>query len=151
MPPKFEIDRRDLARAIEDPARDREHVLDRESNDIITLSATNMSLTELYDFKTRMEKQPDRYLRIPKVPPAEGYQDMEDFIKTLKDPKLRLRLAQALAGRNAFREFRDMLESYPREEERWEAFKDERRQVRIDDWLKINGLTAPPIIKRHSD
>lgn len=144
----MEIDRRALGRAMEDPARDREHVLDRQNNDIIALSATTMSLTELYDFKTRMEKDPDRYLRIPKVPSADGYQDMEDFIKSLSDPKLRLRLAQALAGRSAFREFRDLLESFPREEERWEVFKDKRRQVRIDDWLKLNGLTAPPAASR---
>ncbi|MCP4418392.1 MAG: hypothetical protein GY805_17370, partial [Chloroflexi bacterium] len=55
---------------------------------------------------------------------------------------LREVLEVALNGRGAFRRFKDALLRYPQERERWFAYSTQRWRVRIDDWLKMEGVLA---------
>lgn len=65
---------------------------------------------------------------------------MEAFIPTLKNPHLRDRLYRAIRARSPFRQFRDALEAYPMERERWVAFSDARQRQRAVDWLAEEGI-----------
>jgi hypothetical protein len=77
-----------------------------------------------------------RYIRIPFIESNEAYGDMEEFILTLEDERLQERLRDATRGRGAFRRFRDVLLSDPRERERWFQFRDARMHQRVLDWLE---------------
>nr|MDO8117361.1 UPF0158 family protein [Candidatus Sigynarchaeota archaeon] len=50
-----------------------------------------------------------RYLRIPRVEPWAGYQDMKDFVDAVTDLPLKARLESAINGKGAFRRFKDVL------------------------------------------
>lgn len=82
----------------------------------------------------------ERYVAIPQVDSRQAYGDMEDFVDTVRDVALRKRLRQAIQGRGAFRQFKNVLEQRPQEEQRWYAFRDERTQLRMQEWLKAEGI-----------
>jgi hypothetical protein len=65
---------------------------------------------------------------------------MEDFLETVSDPQIRRELGIAIAGRGAFRRFKDVLLDYPAERERWFAFEKDRMQQRVLDWLDEIGV-----------
>lgn len=86
-----------------------------------------------------------RYIGVPDADSREGYRDMQDFIATVKDERLQDRLWRAISGRGAFRYFKDVLADYPRERERWFAFKDTQLKQRVLDWLESKGIE--PIVE----
>src|SRR5919199_5536889 len=47
-----------------------------------------------------------RYVRVPRDETHEAYRDMEDFILTVGDERLRERLSDAIDGRGAFSRFK---------------------------------------------
>jgi len=86
-----------------------------------------------------------RYIGVPEASSHEGYRDMEAFIVTVEDKRLQDQLWRAISGRGAFRYFKDVLTDYPRERERWFAFKDARLEQRALDWLESKGIE--PIVE----
>jgi hypothetical protein len=65
---------------------------------------------------------------------------MGAFIGTVSNPRLRARLERAISGRGAFRYFKDVLQDYPKERERWFRFRDERLHQRVFVWLEEEGI-----------
>jgi hypothetical protein len=88
---------------------------------------------------------PDRYIAVPRAESRDGYGDMEEFIETVRSDSLQDRLWCAISGRGAFRRFKDVLEDYPQERERWFGFRDARVRQRVLDWLEEEGIE--PIAK----
>jgi len=82
----------------------------------------------------------ERYIRIPAAESRQGYQDMAEFIETVKDPRLKARLEHAIHKRGAFRNFKDALAAYPAEQERWFAFKKARMLGHVLAWLADEGI-----------
>jgi Uncharacterised protein family (UPF0158) len=76
-----------------------------------------------------------RYIRVPEADAHADYRDMEQFIATVQDARMRGRLADAIHGRGAFRRFRDLLADHPHERERWFAFKNGQLRQRALEWL----------------
>lgn len=83
-----------------------------------------------------------RFVRVPRSDSREAYQDMEDFISTMQDGRLRDRMSRAIQGRGAFGRFRDLLAESPRERERWFEFKERRVRERVMEWLESEGINA---------
>jgi hypothetical protein len=81
-----------------------------------------------------------RYIAVPRAESRDGYQDMEEFIPTVRDQRLQDRLWRAIRGRGAFRRFKDVLADRPREERAWFAFRDARLRQRVLDWLEEEGI-----------
>jgi hypothetical protein len=84
----------------------------------------------------------DTIIAIPSESSSQGYSDMEDFIDTIRNPRLRESLERALRGRGAFRYFKDVLLDYPTEREHWFQIKHTRLQQRISEWLEEHGITT---------
>jgi len=80
-------------------------------------------------------------IAIPSEGSSEGCADMEAFIGTVHNLRLKERLEQAISGRGAFRNFKDVLLDYPSERDCWFQFKRERVQQRISEWLGEHGIT----------
>jgi len=80
------------------------------------------------------------------LPSSVEYGWMEEFVASVRDPRLRELLDVVLGGRGAFRRFKDALAGYPRERERWFAYRDARVREAMLEWLAENGIepTAPP-------
>ena len=88
-------------------------------------------------------EDPERWLYVGCEGSQDGYRDMEAFISTVEDDRAD-RLAIAISGPGAFRRFRDVLERWPEDQERFIAFAGERRQGRARSWLVAAGIVAVP-------
>ena len=86
----------------------------------------------------------ERWLYVAPEGSRSGYEDMEDFIATVADRVLAERLDKAIAGKGAFRRFKDALSRSPEKEERWYRFSDERRRGRARRWLADAGYRTDP-------
>src|SRR2546421_11406457 len=71
---------------------------------------------------------------------SEGYSDMEDFAERTPDSRARDLLLHAIAGRGAFRRFKDTLLEFPDLREAWFRFHDARTERRAILWLEQRGL-----------
>jgi hypothetical protein len=87
-------------------------------------------------------EQDDRYIPIPKEGSYDSYQDMVDFIATVKDDHLVDLLAVAIQGKGAFRQFKDVLRQAEdgSELERWYRFSNQREYDRAIAWLAEVGF-----------
>lgn len=77
-----------------------------------------------------------RFLKVPQVTPGESYQEMADFVETVSDERVQMRLFDAIRGKGAFRRFKDTLARYPEERERWFKYRDARTRERGLNWLR---------------
>jgi hypothetical protein len=82
-------------------------------------------------------------IRVDPLPSAVGYGDMEDFAARVREPRTRDLLERAIAGRGAFRRFKDALLDYPELRQAWFAFHDARWERRAIEWLAERGLMHP--------
>jgi hypothetical protein len=80
----------------------------------------------------------EKYIALPIVHSNEGFRDMEAFIETVKDSRLRNRLENALSQKRPFRRFKDVLTGF--ELERWYKFQAARNRERALEWLEENNL-----------
>jgi hypothetical protein len=136
----LKIDLDELCSAMEDSSYEHEYYLDLETGEILLLSEY-VDDEEGEKLRDRIDKESNRYERIPKAEPHEGYEDMQDFIATVEDEHLAGLLEVAINGRGAFRRFKDVLARYPEERERWFRFKDERMEQRALEWLDDIGIS----------
>ena len=134
------IDIDGLCEAMEDSSYENEYYLDLDNGEILFLSEYTDD-EETKKLKELIEEDFDRYERIPKAEPHEGYEDIVDFIATVKDDHLAQLLEVAIDGKGAFRRFKDVLLNYPEERERWFGFKDDKMEERALEWLEDIGVT----------
>ena len=76
-----------------------------------------------------------RYIEIPADDRREAYRDMEEFIDTVQESRLRASLTRDIVGPGAFGRFQDRLRGDFHERRRWFEFKRSRLGARIRDWL----------------
>ena len=130
----LKIDLDELCSAMENSSYEHKYYLDLETGEILFLSEY-MDDDEAEKLREKIDDGPDRYERIPKAESHEGYEDMQDFIATVKDERLSELLEVAINGKGAFRRFKDVLLNYPEERERWFQYRDDRTQERALEWL----------------
>jgi hypothetical protein len=84
------------------------------------------------------------------VEPLESHEEydwMVRFAGSVDDSKLQELLEVALDARGAFRRFKDVLARWPKQRERWHAFRDECLRNAMQEWLtahEIEPTTARP-------
>jgi predicted nucleotidyltransferase len=83
---------------------------------------------------------PERLVPIEPIPSNEAYGDMEEFVGVVGDAHARDLLARAIAGRGAFRRFKDTLLEFPELREAWFTYHDARMRRRAIEWLAAEGL-----------
>jgi Uncharacterised protein family (UPF0158)/Nucleotidyltransferase domain len=85
---------------------------------------------------------------IEPIPSREAYGDLEDFIARVRDPRARDLLQRAIAGRGAFRRFKDTLLDFQELRRVWFSFHDARMQRRAIEWLADQGLLDRQVAER---
>jgi hypothetical protein len=137
-----QVDLADLTLALEDHSEDHSWWLDPDTGQVDPRFGPALG-DDLDD-----EADPGRLIRITPFAPSVGYGDMEDFIAQVRDPRVRYALEQAIAGRGAFRRFKDALLDFPELRRAWFAFHDARGERRAIEWLSEHGLVAPADAER---
>ena len=136
---RLKLDMEELSSAMEDSSYEHDYYLDLETGEI-DLVGDDLDDEDSLALRENIENDPDRYEQIPKAESRDGYQDMQDFIATVKDDHLAEVLETAIEGKGAFRRFKDVLLRYPDERERWFKFSDERMKERASEWLSDIGV-----------
>jgi predicted nucleotidyltransferase len=135
-----QVDLGSLAEALEDHAPETSWWFDPDTGD----SSPYIEPDSIAHDAT--EHPSDRgLLLIEPIPSREAYGDMEDFIGRVRDLRLRDLLARAIAGRGAFRRFKDTLQEHPELRRSWFAFHDARMERRAIEWLVGRGLIDPGV------
>lgn len=135
------FDLQELCLIFEESTCEHRSYLDLETGEIIRIFNDIMYSDEKEELDDKVEEGfGERYITIPNAESYEGYQDMKDFIETVKEVKLKEKLCNAIAKKKAFRRFKDVLNSYPKERERWFKFKDEKVMERVNKWLEEEGI-----------
>ncbi len=136
------IDLQELCAAFEDSSEDHRYFLDFQTGAVnldIFDAAEREELDEMVD---EASKERCRYLPIAES--HVGYEDMKEYIETVKGANLKEKLSIAISGSGAFRRFKDVLTFYPKERERWFKFKDEKVMERVNEWLDEEGIEIIP-------
>src|SRR5881396_175785 len=131
----------ELAAALEDHAYEHSWWLDPQTGEVV-----------LWSDYFEEEDEPDAETRglrpIDPIPSREAYEDMQDFIERVRDPGARDLLERAIAGRGAFRRFKDTLFDFPELREAWFRFHDVRMERRALGWLADQGLVDEEASRR---
>jgi hypothetical protein len=96
------------------------------------------------------EKHPEErgLVAVDPIDSAESYSDMEDFAAGVSDGRARDLLLRAIAGRGAFRRFKDTLLEFPELRDAWFDFHDARMERRGIVWLEDRGLIGAAAAER---
>ncbi len=154
MTRKLKINWMELDAAFQDSSWETRHFLDLETGEVVMITDEMARYLEqppeyeLSDWmKLALEEAEQvekghgtRYIRIPQADSREGYRDMENFIDTVRNSRLRDRLWRAVKGRRAFRYFKDVLHEHPGELDRWYAFQSRCIHERVSGWLESEGI-----------
>src|SRR5436189_1832808 len=131
----------ELAAALEDHAYEHSWWLDPQTGEVV-----------LWSDYFEEEDEPDAETRglrpIDAIPSREAYQDMQDFIERVRNPQARDLLERAIAGRGAFRRFKDTLLDFPELREAWFRFHDTRVERRAIMWLVDEKLVDQAVAER---
>ena len=137
------VDLRSLAEALEDHSPETSWWFNPKTGDteprVDPSSADEAGQEEPFD---------QDLLLIESIPSQEAYGDMEDFIDHVRQPKARDLLERAIAGRGAFRRFKDTLLDFPVLRQAWFAFHDTRMERRAIRWLADQGLVESGVATR---
>ena len=80
------------------------------------------------------------WIEIGSVGSHEGYRDMAEFVAGVHHRRAAELLDRAIAGRGAFRRFKDTLFEFPELREQWFRYRDARSRRRALRWLAEKGL-----------
>ncbi len=97
-------------------------------------------LSDWQQAREYLNAPPGRFEDIPNIEGHDDYDLMEQFIEEVPDPRLRDRLARAIAGKGAFRRFKDELSGHKDAWDQWSAFKDRARYEAAEEWLEELGI-----------
>ena len=132
-----QVDLADLALALEDHSEEHSWWLDPATGEVEPHFSGE---PETAHFPVSDDR---RLILVEPFPPAIGYGDMEDFVSFVREPRTRDLLERAIAGRGAFRRFKDTLLDYPELRDAWFSFHDARGERRAIEWLLEHELVAP--------
>lgn len=140
------IDLDSIGEALEDHSYDHKWWLDPNSGEVQVST----------DFDGNDEQLSDAGLiPIEAIASHESYQDLLEFTSSVRDPRVRDLLERAIAGRGAFRRFKDTLFEFPELRQTWFAFHDARILRRALRWLAdenvIDNQIAERQIQAHPD
>jgi hypothetical protein len=103
------------------------------------------------DCKAVAEDTKGRFVQIEHRQTHDAWQVMADFTAEMPDPRLRVRLERAIAGKGAFRRFKDELFAAGDAREQWFAFETQVKRGWAEEWLEELGIEStwtPPVAKQ---
>lgn len=137
------VDLEDLSNILEgDPIHGGGRI-DRRSGEVWPQPAIDYAI-EIGDEDEGESMSTERWLPVECLGSAKAYSDMELFIETVDDVNEANRLSHAIEGRSPFRRFRDALQAWPSDIDRWIAFSDERQSGRAREWMADHGYCVTP-------
>jgi hypothetical protein len=130
--------------------------LNRKTGEIVSVTDDEMIAAEdnedLVDYsewehdvirKAQEISESDDYIALPSQFDLDEYSIMRDFCGSVEDDEIREEFFRAIAGRGAFRWFKDRIHHYGLQK-RWYTFREEAIKQELADWCEANGITCDP-------
>lgn len=138
------MDLSDLRHALEDHSAEASWWIDPKTGKLHLLGFGTWDGEEVGpDFEP-----PDGLRRVQPTESRESYGDLEEFTALVRAPKARDLLERAIAGRGAFRRFKDALAEFPELRAAWFEFHDARMERRAIEWLRDEELITDEAAER---
>jgi hypothetical protein len=135
---------------------DYRHFLHKETGEIVTVSVEELSIAEDSDEEDDFSAYPDwqqdsirdaldininweKYLELPAKYEIHEYSIMEDFCGSIENDRISNALCAAIAGKGAFRQFKDAIVRY-RVDHQWYALREAALREIAIGWCKRNKL-----------
>ena len=100
-----------------------------------TVYVVDAALNQLVDGASHAPDE-EKFYSLPEWKSADGFQIREDFVNQLHSPLAHDELQNVLhSGRGVFKNFRNILKSYPEIDKRWHIFKHRTMSARINEWF----------------
>jgi len=100
-----------------------------------TVYVVDPALNQLVDGASHAPDE-ENFYSLPEWKSADGFQIREDFVNQLHSPLAHDELQNVLhSGRGVFKNFRNILKSYPEIDKRWHIFKHRTMSARINEWF----------------
>ena len=125
------VDLGELSMALEDSSPDHQWLFDPRVGELVLHSEYS---------ETEEPPDSDELIYVEPLDSRKAYRDMEDFVSRVGEPRARDLLERAIAGRGAFRRFKDTLLEFPELRESWFRFHDARMRRRAIEWLSEHEL-----------
>lgn len=125
------------------------HYLDRRTGEVQMVPVDRLDDEDTWPSGDEIDAGLDAGHLVPIEPLGSSveYGWMTEFAASMANGRLRDRLEGALAGRGAFRRFKNALLDAPDERTGWFAFRDARLRAAAREWLAEQGIeptTTPP-------
>jgi len=118
-----------LINAFENSSQHSEYYIDLQTGDIRYFSP--MDFPEHEDTMKKLDKQPDRFIRLPKLEKELSLKIKQDFVVSLEDQDLKKQLENELEDAR----FRRVLMDYEEERRKWYRFQNERYTEFLKKWF----------------
>jgi hypothetical protein len=115
------------------------------SDSFIDLTDGTLWPAQLFDVDqgpADFDPESDRWLLVVGLGSGPAYETMQQFVTTIEQPNLALRLTDALMGSRAFRRFQTELSRREDEYTRWHRFREDARLGRARSWLADHGYRS---------
>ncbi len=134
---KLRIATEDIIFAWLDDCQDNSYYLDKIEGET---RMVNRNLIELRDLTDEIERNSRRYLYVPKLTKEDLLEDLNGFMDTVERPDLKNVLPIAFESPHKVSAFRKILEKAPDELQRFDEFRKKQMLMRVEKWLKANGI-----------
>lgn len=138
------VDLKSLCEALEDHSGDTDWWLDPKTGQLEPWPS-DFAAVDDPDGEHPAERD---WLRVEPLPSHESYADLVDFTDSVRDQRARDLLERAIAGRGAFRRFKDTLFEFPELREAWFEFHDARAERRAFRWLADEVLVDEEVVEK---
>jgi len=118
-----------LINAFENSSQHSEYYIDLQTGDVRYFSP--MDFPEHEDTMKKLDKQPDRFIRLPKLEKELSSKIKQDFMAGLKDQDLKKQLENELEDAR----FRRVLMDYEEDRRKWYRFQNERYTEFLKKWF----------------
>lgn len=132
-----------MVNAFQNSSQHSEYYLDTQTGDMKFLAP--MDFPEHYEIMMKYEKQPDRFVRLPKLTPEFSTKIKQEYIGTVEDHYLKGLLEQAMPVEL---KYRNVLLEYEEPRRKWYKFQNDRYEQFLKEWFKEKGyelVDQPPI------
>lgn len=124
-----------IINAFENSSQHSEYYIDLQTGDVKFFSP--LDFPEHEEVMKKLDRQPDKFIRMPKLDREFSVQVKKDYIKTLENQNLKGQLEKELETDSRYRR---ILMDYEDERRRWYKFQNEKYADYLKQWFMVKGI-----------
>lgn len=124
-----------IINAFENSSQHSEYYIDLQTGDVKFFSP--LDFPEHEEVMKKLDRQPDKFVRMPKLEKEFSVQVKKDYIETLENQNLKDQLEKELETDSRYRR---ILMDYEDERRRWYKFQNEKYADYLKQWFMVKGI-----------